>query len=665
MLFTPINIKNTSLKNRVIMPAINLGYSLDGSVNERLINFYEARAQGGAGLIMIGGVAIEANEVWGGFLSLHDDDLIAGHRELVNTLKKHNTTVGTQLFHAGRYSFAFANNHPIKAPSAIPSPISKQMPKELTIPEIKTIINNFGQAALRAKKAGYEVIEVIASAGYLINQFYSPVTNKRTDEYGGSLANRMKFGLEVIKEIRQQVGAEMVLSIRLGGQDFVAAGNTWREMAQFAVELEKVSLDMINVTGGWHEANIPQIQAEVPRGTYSYLAAKIKAAVNIPIVASNRINNPVTAESILNSKQADLVSVCRGFLADPDWAIKAEMGKANSIRKCIGCSVCLDMLFDSKTDTYGVGCAINPQAGREGERQITKTSQPLNILIIGAGPAGLEAARVAALKGHQVSIVEKSPTIGGQWNIASIPPGKAEFASLLDYYENIIKDLDIRLHLNTSADVELITKLNPDQILLATGAKTKKAPFPIAPEANVVEAWDILNGETPMGEEVLVIGGGSVGVETALYIAELGTLSAESLKFLMLHEAEDYETLYKLISQGSFKVTLVEMDKHLATDMGRAMRWTVMKHLKTLAINTQTETIVKEISARGVRVEQQGEERIIPADTVVLSVGSLAENTLYEELKQKFNNVELIGDALKPAKVMDAIHQAFILANKL
>ncbi|HZJ84560.1 MAG TPA: NAD(P)/FAD-dependent oxidoreductase, partial [Syntrophomonadaceae bacterium] len=654
---------NIHLKNRIVIPAMNLGYSPDGQINERLINYYAARAQGGAGLIIIGGIAIQAQELWGGFASIHDDSLIAGHKKLVSTLKRYGTAVGIQLFHAGRYSYAFTKGHEVKAPSPLPSPLSRHTPKELTIPEIREIIISFGQAALRAKEAGYDLIEVIGSAGYLINQFYSPATNKRTDEYGGSIKNRMRFPLEVIKEIRQQVGDDMVLGIRLGGSDFVPSGNTWREMSQLAKELEKASLNIINVTGGWHESEIPQIQAEVPRGTYAYLAAKIKGAVNIPVVASNRINNPETAEDILANGEADLISVCRGFLADPDWGIKAEQGRANTIRKCIGCMVCLDMLFAHNSPSTGVACAINAQAGFENKRFISKSEKPLKILVIGAGPAGLEAARVAAIKGHEVTLVEKENRIGGQWNLAAIPPGKAEFASLLYYYENILAELRISLMLNTNADVELVKEQNPDKIILATGASVSSPPFPIAPNLNVINAWDILKGKNPQGSEIVVIGGGALGVETALHIAELGTLGADSLKFLMKHKVEDFDTLYELITRGVFKVTVVEMNKHMATDIIRAMRWTVLKNLKIMGVNTLNEAEVKEITAEGLKLVQAGEEKLLAADTIVLATGSTAQNHLYQELKPHFDQVEIVGDAVKPAHVIDAIHQAFDLAN--
>ncbi len=663
MLNEKITIGNITLKNRIVMPALDLGYCPDGYVNERFINFYEERAMGGAGLIMIGGTAIEAQEVYEGFVSIHDDSLIPGHEKLVAALKKHGAHAGIQLFHAGRYSFAFTNGHKIKAPSPIMSPLTRQIPHELTIDEIHTIIKYFGQAALRAKQAGYDVIEVISSAGYLINQFYSPATNERTDEYGGSLENRMRFGLEVIKEIRCQVGDDIVLSIRLGGSDFVPGGNSWQEMIKFAVELEKASLNMINVTGGWHESRVPQIQAEVPRGTYSYLAAKIKAAGSIPVVASNRINNLHTAEQILQAGQADMVSVGRGFLADPAWAKKVNDGKANTIRKCIGCMECMNSLFNHGVMT-GVGCAINPQAGLEGERVITKTHSPLKILVIGAGPAGLETARVAALKGHNVTLVEKEDKIGGQWNIAAVPPGKGEFLSLLEFYANILPELNVEIKLNTNADIDLIARLNPDKIIVATGAVPSTPPFPISDKANVIYAWDILKGTPIKGKEVVVIGGGALGCETASYIAELGTIDANVLRFLLLHQVEESATLYDLITNGAYHVSVIEMNRSLGTDIGRSTRWTTLKHMRLMGVEALTSTKVTAVTDAGVTVEEEGKEKFLPADTVVIATGSVSNVSLYSELKGKFNDkVQLIGDSVQPAKVMQAIHQAFVEAN--
>ncbi|MBC7075809.1 MAG: FAD-dependent oxidoreductase [Syntrophomonadaceae bacterium] len=665
MLFDPIAVGNLTLKNRIIMPALDLGYCPDGAVTDRLIDFYTERARGGAGLIMVGGAAIEPTGIYRGFLSIHDDELIPGHRLLTSSIKAEGSHIGIQLFHAGRYSFAFTKGKKVVAPSAVPSKLTGHTPQELTVDEIQELISCFADAAGRAQKAGYDMVEVISSAGYLLNQFLSPLTNQRNDGYGGTPEKRMRFGLEVIKAIREKVGPDFTLSVRLGASDYIPGGNTWREMAVFAKELEKLSVNLLNVNGGWHESKVPQIQAEVPRGAYAFLAAKIKSAVNIPVAASNRINDPRIAEKILGDGQADLVSVGRGFMADPQWAVKAQAGKPQTIRKCIGCMTCLDKVFGDESQGNDVICAVNPQCGREDERSIIPASRPRKVLIIGAGPAGLEAARVAALKGHNVLIWEKEDKIGGQWNIASVPPGKGEFSSLIEYYKNILTELKVQIHLNTKADIDSVKAADPDAVLVATGAQPLSPSIPAAGDAKIANAWDVLKGEQVYGPDIVVIGGGAVGCETALYLAEKGTIDANTLKFMMLHQMEDPDTLYDLLTRGSFRVTVVEMKKGVAMDMPKTMRWTVLKHMQTMGIKIFDQTTVKEITPAGVKAENNGKETFINADTVVTAVGSRPERSLYEDLKQELSEVHLLGDAVQPSTLKNAVHSAFELANRL
>lgn len=663
MLFDPLEIKTLKLKNRIIMPAVNLGWSKNGEVNEQIINFYRERARGGAGLIITGGTAIEESvAASGNMISLHDDKLIASHKKLCKSLKNEGTHPGTQLFHSGRYSFSFMAGNDVVAPSAVASRLTGHTPRELDTHEVYKIISSFGDAASRAKEAGYEVIEVIMSAGYLVSQFCSPLTNKRTDEFGGSLEKRMRFPIEIIKDIRSKVGPDTVLSVRLGASDFMENGNHWEEISVLARELENASVNLINVTGGWHESYIPQIQAEVPRGTYSYLAAAIKEAVTIPVSASNRINEPAVAEEILQSGQADLISIARGFIADPYWALKASNGQDKSIRKCIACMNCLDNLFSDQ----GICCAINPDCGKEGESTTEVSSQSKKVLLIGAGPAGLEAARTAALKGHQVKIWEKEATAGGQWNIASVPPGKKEFQSLLDFYQTEMERLQVEISYNKTADLNSIVEESPDAVILATGAAPTIPPIAVQDDAKVINSWDVLKGKSVKGKNIVVIGGGSVGCETALYLAEKGTLDAESLRFLLLHQAEKEDTLYDLLTRGSYHVSIVEMGPSLAADMGKGIRWTVMKHLRAMGIDSYTSRKVSEIRADGVIVlDQDNNEMKIPADTVVLATGSKSCNSLYAELKEKFDELYIIGDAVKPGKVKNAIHQAHDIASNL
>lgn len=665
MLFEPIQINRLTLSNRIVMSALDLGYCPDGQVNQRLINFYKERSQGGAGLIMIGGTAIDSNGVYGGFVSIHADNYTDGHRQLTQSVKQAGAKIGIQLFHSGAYSLGYKTGQEVVAPSAIPSGLTRHIPRELSGEEIQILVDRYAQAARRAQEAGYDLIEVISSAGYLFNQFLSPLTNKRHDKYGGSIENRMRFGLEVVDAIRREAGPDMALSIRLGGNDFVPGSNTWKEMGIFARELQQASINMINVTGGWHQSRVPQIQAEVPRGNYAYLAQKIKEQVTIPVAAGNRINNPALADSILKQGRADLISVARGFLADEEWGSKARNGQAGKIRKCIACMTCLDSVFLVKSDLPGVTCAVNPRAGFEQTRQVYPAGQKRKVVVIGAGPAGLEAARTAALQGHQVVVLEKNGCIGGQWRLASVPPGKHEFYSLLEYYENLLPALGVEIKTGITADTSVVEAEKPDVILVATGAQPALVDLPVAEGSQVMQAWQVLAGEHVRGDHVVVIGGGATGCETALYLAEQGTLSADSLRFLMLHQAEEINILQDLLTQGSYRISLVEMGKGLARDMVRGMRWTTLKHLQLLGVNTLEETRVIAIRPGEVEVEQGSQSLTLPADTVILATGVKANNQLYQALSDRFPRVYLLGDAARPAKLIDAIHGAFEMTNEV
>jgi len=636
------------------MAAINLGYAHQGEVNQRIIDFYKKRAQGGAGLIMVGGAAVDAAGASGGLISIHDDFLLSGHRLLSSSIKAAGSRAGVQLFHAGRYSFGFLEGKDVVAPSSLASKLTGFTPRELTDTDIDEIVDCFARAAGRAKEAGYELVEVIMSAGYLVNQFLSPLTNQRRDKYGGSVENRRRFPLQIIAAIRRQVGPDFPIAVRLGGSDLMRGGNGWQEMSAFAKELERASVDLINVTGGWHEAPIPQLQAEVPAGNYTYLAAKVKELVKIPVVASNRINNPALAEEILQYGQADLITIARGFVADPEWAVKARH-EPERIRKCIACMNCLDELFTGG----GISCAVNPQCGRE-ELEITTTSQAKKILIVGSGPAGLEAARVAALKGHQVVVWEKQERVGGQWNIALVPPGKQEFQSLLDFYQQELMALKVEIVLGYTATPESVKAAGFDVVILATGASPRELTFVPDKNSRVVNAWDVLNGHPVQGPDIVVVGGASVGCETALFLADKGTLRPESLKFMMLNGVENIDTILDLLTRGSYRVKLVEMGDNLAADMGRSPRWTVLRHLRALGVESLTRTRVRAISPDHVKVvNADNEEQQLKADTVVLAMGSASDDRLYNELKSQLDEVYLIGDATSPSRLVNATRQAF------
>lgn len=664
MLFEPIAVGGIILKNRICMPAIHHGYTPGGLVNERLIKYYETRARGGAALIVIGGCTIDTAGGNHNMIGLHDDRYIDGLSRLTAAVKSAGALVVAQLFQAGRYAHSALTGQQPLAPSAIPSRLTREMPREMTGEEIGGVIESFAAAALRAKQAGFDAVEIMASAGYLICQFLSPLTNQRADRYGGSWENRCRFALESVAAIRDRVGKNFPLLARISGNDFIPGSCTNSEAAAFARELAAAGVDCLSVTGGWHESRVPQITGDLPRGGFAHLAYGVREAVGVPVIASNRINDPLVAEQILKSGQADMVNLGRQLIADPDFPVKAAAGRHHSIRRCVACNQgCLDMVFSQK-DVY---CAINPLAGREAEITLLAAPSSRSILVVGGGPAGMEAAVTAADRGHRVTLWEQSPRLGGQLNYAAIPPGKQEFSALVDYYRQRLDQCGVEVVLNRKATAESVINAGPDLVILATGARPAAAPFTVDGEARkkVIGALEALSGEAPVGKNVVVIGGGAVGCETAITIASLGTLDAETLRFLLENGAASLETLTGLAGSGSKKVTLIEMLKGIGNDIGITTRWVALQKMRRLGVRVLDEARVISVSSPGVTVEQNGKEKLIPADTVVIAAGSLAADELAAELKGKLNELYIIGDAASPRKMSEAIREGFDLARRL
>jgi 2,4-dienoyl-CoA reductase (NADPH2) len=662
-LFSPININNVELKNRVVLTAMHLGYTPEGAVTDRLTDFYKVRAKGGVGLIIVGGCRIDEYAGAESMLRIDDDRFIPGLRTLVDSVKAEGSMIAAQLYQAGRYAHSsmIGGKKPISA-SAVRSRLTGESPRALELDEIPAQLDKFAEAARRAKNSGFDAVEILGSAGYLISQFLSPVTNRRDDKYGGSLENRMRFGLEVTERVRKAVGPAYPIVMRLAGNEFMEGGNTNEEAKTFASELEKVGVDLFNVTGGWHETRVPQLTMFVPRRSFVYLARGIKSAVSVPVLSSNRINDPHIAEKIIRDGRADLVTIARGLLADPDLLAKARNGKSDQIYHCVACNQgCFDAVFQNRPVT----CLVNPRAGKEAETEITPAAHVKKVLVIGGGPAGMKAACTAAEKGHQVTLAERENELGGQLLLNRHIPGRKEMVTAATDLINNLRALNVNILLGKEADRELVREMKLDVVILATGASPILPPIPGIETQGVVTAWDVLSGKVHVGEKVVVVGGNAVGLETALYLADQGTLPPEVLHFLVANRAESWETLEGLVNRGDKHVTVVEMMKRAGEDIGSSTRWTVMMELRRLGVNVLTGATAVGIRPEGVEIEKGEKHNLLPADSVVVAAGAEPENVLVEEIVDLAPEIYTIGDAKAPRNALEAIKEGFLTGLRI
>ncbi|MCS5421131.1 MULTISPECIES: NAD(P)/FAD-dependent oxidoreductase [Psychrilyobacter] len=634
-IFQPIKIGNLEIKNRLVNTGVATSYcNPDGIATNRLIEYYEARAKGGWGLIITDNYGIDELCKDSPFVpGVWNDEQIESHSKLTERVHNYGGRIVAQIGHPGRE----VKNY-LSLPKAVvaPSPIKDpntfyplDVPHELNVEEIKEIVENFSDAALRVKKAGYDGVELKGGYGYLINQFLSPFSNKRTDEYGGTILNRCRFLLEIIESVREKVGEDYLISVRISADEFVDGGLTIEDSKVIARLLEKAGIDLLNVAFGVYKSMYYMAPpSAVPHGFFVDLASEIKKIVSIPVIAVGRINTPLIAETVLLSEKADLVAMSRAGLADPELPNKAKEGRLEDIIHCIGClQGCVGAYFKGQP----VHCLVNPESGKEKELSIKPALNKKKVFIVGGGIAGMEAAIVAAKRGHEVHLYEKEDKLGGQWLLAAVPPHKEELNTLTVWQKTQLGKLGVNIFLKTELTEEIVDKENPDAVIIATGANPIVPGIPGVDSGNVIIAQDILAGRKNTGNNVVVIGGGQVGAETAAHLANHGS-----------------------------RVTIVEMQDAIAKLGIPLVNHFLMKDLKENNVNIMLNTAVKEIFEDSVLVERNNEEiKLDNIDTVVMAIGSRSENKLADILKNKVKEVITIGDAVKVRDGINALEEGY------
>ncbi|TAL32343.1 MAG: FAD-dependent oxidoreductase [Spirochaetes bacterium] len=662
-LFSPIKINSLEIKNRIVFPALGLLFSLDGKLNERHLHFYTERARGGTGIVTVGPVGVGEMAVGIASPGLDSDDAIPAFTELATSVRKAGARAWLQLYHGGRYVRPIQiGGEKAVAPSAVYSSYTKATPRELTIDEIHRVQEAFVRTAERAREAGFDGVEIIGSAGYLVTQFLSPLTNLRKDEYGGSFENRTRFVREMIASMRARLGTGYPITVRMAGNDFVPGSNTDRETPAFARMYEEAGIDALNVTGGWHEARVPQMAMELPRGGFAYLARTIKDAVSIPVMASNRITDPDTAERILRDDMAHMVNLGRVLLADPYWPEKAQSGRVREIIPCISClQGCMDELFEVRH----VRCLVNARTSFEGERRIVKTKTPRRVMVVGAGPGGLEAAMRAAEAGHRVELFDRAGRTGGQLWIAGMPPHKREIWELVKYYDTMLGKHGVEVNLGAEVGIDLIKERKPDYVIIAEGAEPLMPPIEGIQAPPVLTAWDVLKNDPKIGRRVAVIGGGAVGMETALFLAVKGTITDEGLGFLFRYEAADAARLKELVFRGTKEVTIFEMLPRAGKGVGKSSIWILMENLRKYGVKLVTGAKVISVSDGTVEFEREGVLQSLEFDAVVNAAGSRPVKKLADAVAKAGIPHAVVGDGKKIGQIMDAIHDGYLAVTEM
>ncbi|PKA14134.1 NADPH-dependent 2,4-dienoyl-CoA reductase [Leptospira meyeri] len=643
-LLSPLSLGFTTLRNRTIMGSMHTGLEEAPNGYERMAAFYGERAKGGVALIVTGGIAPnEAGRVSRGGGVMDTEEEAKHHRVVTEAVHKEGGKIAMQILHTGRYGY----HDKIVGASNLRAPINMFKPHPLTEEEIYQTIEDFARCSELAKLAGYDGVEIMGSEGYLINQFIAKRTNNRTDDWGGSFENRIKFPIEIIKAVRKRVGNDFIIIYRLSMLDLVEDGGNIDEVLILAKEIEKAGATIINTGIGWHEARIPTIAMMVPRAAFTWVTAKVKGQVNIPLVTSNRINTPEIAESVLAAGDADLVSMARPFLADSFFVNKAAAGKATEINTCIACNqACLDHIFQGKI----CSCLVNPRACHETELVIERTSKPKKVAVVGAGPGGMACSTTLAERGHSVTLFDAGSELGGQLNIARRIPGKEEFKETIRYFGEMAKKHGVNVQLNTFVSADDLIKQGFEEVVLATGVTPRIPEIPGIHGPNVLSYVDVVLKGKHVGKRAVVLGAGGIGFDVSLMLTDAGhTFSKENyLKEWGINQniTKDGGLSVKDTPHSGREVTMLKRsNSKFGATLGKTTGWIHKTTLEDRKVTQISGVTYKSIEEDGIVIEVKGETKKIPCDTVVVCAGQDSNRSLQEPLQKAKIPVHLIGGA--------------------
>lgn len=654
-LLSPLDLGFTTLDNRVLMGSMHTGLEEAPDGFRRMAAYYAERARGGVALIVTGGVSPNAaGRTFEGAAKLETQAEMIRHREITRAVHDAGGKIALQILHTGRYAY----HKELVAPSPLKAPINFFTPRELTGGEVEEQVRDFARCAALAKSAGYDGVEVMGSEGYLINQFIAPRTNHRSDRWGGSFENRIRFPVEVVRRVREAVGAEFILIYRLSLLDLVEEGSTWEEVVALGREIVRAGATLLNTGIGWHEARIPTIAAMVPRGAFTWLTARLRSAVSVPLITSNRINMPETAEAILARGDADMVSLARPFLADPEFVRKAREKRSDEINTCIACNqACLDEIFQGRT----ASCLVNPRACQETEFDAPPVAIPKKLAVVGAGPAGLSFAAVAAERGHAVTLFEKSDRIGGLFNVARRIPGKAEFGETLRFFRRRLETAGAAVRLNTEADTSGLIREGYDAVILATGVVPRKTAIPGDDHPMVMGYMDLLSRQAPAGDRVAIIGAGGIGFDAAVYLTHDPDEASDADPAAFLREW-GIDTAYAArggLLQGPAEAPGKRREVWLlqrkpgkpGKDLGKTTGWIHRAALVRKGVRMLSGVTYRRIDDDGLHITVGDAERLIAVDTIVICAGQEPLRDLLPGLESAGIPVFPIGGAERAVEI--------------